>query len=52
MNESLSFTLELERLHVDEFRVKFDWPQVEELLLDEPVPLGGLAARRARIQPG
>lgn len=47
MNESLSFTLELEQLHDYEFRVKFDWPQVDVLLLDEPAPLGGSAGPNA-----
>ena len=40
MNESLTFTLELEQERDYEFRVKFDWPQVAGLLLDEPEPLG------------
>lgn len=47
MSESLSFTLELEQLHDYEFRVKFDWPRVDELLLDEPAPLGGSAGPNA-----
>lgn len=38
MNESRSLTLELEQLHEFEFRIKFDWPPVEEMLLDEPAP--------------
>lgn len=41
MNESMSFDLELEQLADYEFKVKFDWPGVDELLLDEPAPLGG-----------
>ena len=40
MSESLSFTLELEQLQDYEFRVKFDWPAVADLTLDEPEPLG------------
>lgn len=40
MSESLSFKLELEQQSDYEFRVKFDWPGVDELLLDEPEPLG------------
>jgi hypothetical protein len=37
--ESLRFTLELEQQRDDEFRIKFDRPQVADLLLDEPAPL-------------
>jgi len=40
MSESLSFTLELEQLQDFEFRVRFDWPDVADLRLDEPEPLG------------
>lgn len=47
MNELLSFTLELEQLHDYEFRVKFDGPQVDDLLLDEPAPLGRSAGPNA-----
>lgn len=45
--EALSFTLELEQLRDFEFRVKFDWPGVAELLLDEPEPLGHAAGPNA-----
>jgi organic hydroperoxide reductase OsmC/OhrA len=36
----MSFALELEQGEGFEFKVKFDWPGVDELLLDEPEPLG------------
>ena len=41
MPEQLSFTLDLHQQENYEFRVKFDWPEVAGLLLDEPEPLGG-----------
>lgn len=47
MTESLSFELTLEQLADFEFKVKFDWPGVDELLLDEPPPLGGAAGPNA-----
>lgn len=40
MSEPSSFTLTLEQQEGFEFRVKFDWPKVADLLLDEPEPLG------------
>lgn len=48
MDESLSFTLDLEQIQDYEFRVnKFDWPNVAELKLDEPAPLGSLPGPNA-----
>jgi uncharacterized OsmC-like protein len=41
MSEPLAFDLELEQLADYRFTVKFDWPGVDELMLDEPAPLGG-----------
>ena len=40
MTESMSFKLQLEQIQDYEFRVKFDWPAVDDLKLDEPEPLG------------
>lgn len=40
MSEQMSFSLQLEQAEGFEFKVKFDWPDVAELLLDEPEPLG------------
>lgn len=41
MAENHGFTIQLEQLEDFEFNVKFDWPDVPDLLLDEPEPLGG-----------
>lgn len=50
MSESHGFTLELEELRDYEFRVKFDWPDVPSLVLDEPPPLGrGVGPNAARM---
>jgi uncharacterized OsmC-like protein len=38
--ESASFSITLERVQDYEFRVKFDKAQFQELILDEPSPLG------------
>jgi len=40
MNESPSFTITVEQEQGYDFRVKFDWPDNPDLLLDEPEPLG------------
>jgi len=47
MTESMSFKLELEQIQDYEFRVKFDWPNVVDLKLDEPEPLGRSAGPNA-----
>lgn len=39
-SESPTFSLSLEQLRGYEFRVRFDWPEAADLLLDEPLPLG------------
>lgn len=40
MTETLAFTLNLEHVQGYEFRLKFDWPNLPDLMLDEPAPLG------------
>jgi uncharacterized OsmC-like protein len=40
MSEQNTFTILLEQEENYEFRVKFDWPGVADLLTDEPAPLG------------
>jgi uncharacterized OsmC-like protein len=40
MTEASSFTIHLEQKEGFDFRVKFDWPDNADLLLDEPEPLG------------
>ena len=40
MTEQSAFTITLEQEEGFDFRVKFDWPDNADLLLDEPEPLG------------
>jgi organic hydroperoxide reductase OsmC/OhrA len=40
MTEETTFKIQLEQIQDFEFKVKFDLPDVPDLLLDEPVPLG------------
>jgi uncharacterized OsmC-like protein len=47
MSEVRRFILHLEQVEDFEFRVRFDWPGVPDLLLDEPAPLGSQAGPNA-----
>lgn len=47
MDEKSTFTVQLEQLQDFEFRVKFDWTDAADLLLDEPAPLGRSAGPNA-----
>ena len=50
MSDALTFGVELEQQEGFEFRVRFDWPDVPELVLDEPEPLGkGRGPNAARL---
>jgi uncharacterized OsmC-like protein len=47
MSEIRQFMLHLEQVEDFEFKVRFDWPDVPDLLLDEPAPLGSQAGPNA-----
>ena len=47
MSEIHQFTLHLEQVEDFEFKVRFDWPAVPDLLLDEPAPLGSQSGPNA-----
>jgi len=47
MSEFHQFTLHLEQTGDFGFRVRFDWPDVPDLLLDEPAPLGNQSGPNA-----
>ena len=47
MSDQPKFTISMEQLKDFEFKVKFDWDGVSDLLLDEPAPLGGSAGPNA-----
>jgi organic hydroperoxide reductase OsmC/OhrA len=50
MNDAPHFSLELEQVDAYEFLVRFDLPQADDLLLDEPPPLGdGKGPNPARL---
>ncbi|MCB1737291.1 MAG: OsmC family protein [Gammaproteobacteria bacterium] len=47
MSEIRQFTLHLDQIEDYEFKVRFDWPDVPDLLVDEPAPLGNNAGPNA-----
>jgi len=47
MPDIRQFTLHLEQVDDFEFKVRFDWPDIPDLLLDEPAPLGSQSGPNA-----
>jgi organic hydroperoxide reductase OsmC/OhrA len=47
MAENGKFTIHVEQQQDFEFKVRFDWDTVDDLILDEPEPLGGEAGPNA-----
>ncbi|MCP4407088.1 MAG: OsmC family peroxiredoxin [Gammaproteobacteria bacterium] len=47
MSEEGRFTIHLEHLEDYEFKVKFDWGSADDVLMDEPAPLGRRAGPNA-----
>lgn len=47
MSEAGRFTIHLEHLEDYEFKVKFDWDSIDDVLMDEPAPLGRRAGPNA-----
>ena len=41
MSEQRTFRVEMERIEGFEYRVRFEWEGVADVLMDEPAPLGG-----------
>jgi organic hydroperoxide reductase OsmC/OhrA len=47
MSEIHQFSLHLEQVEGFEYKVRFDWPDVPDLTLDEPAPIGSQAGPNA-----